>query len=58
MTPAQWIAIALSLAQQATELALKIKSQSGLSDDQLRAQIASDDQATRESIDKFLAGLK
>lgn len=56
-TIARAIAAAFSIAQTALSLAKQLHTNSGLSDDQLRAQVASDDQGTRDSIDAFLATL-
>lgn len=57
MTTAQIVALIFTGAQNLLSLAYRIHANSGLTDDQLREQIAADDSATRSSIDAFLATL-
>ena len=53
----QLIILLATLGQQAIAAAVAMKQQSGMTDDQLRAEVATRDQATRDSIDAFLATL-
>lgn len=52
------IAILFTAAQNAIALAQSLRAESGKTDDQLRADVASENQETRDSIDAFLASLK
>ena len=55
MNYAQIIAFILNEAEQIFLLAQKLRASSGVTDAELRAAVASENQATRDSIDAFIA---
>lgn len=57
MNYAKLISLAIAAVQAATELAQTLRHNSGMTDDELRQQASEVDAETRDSIDKFLAGL-